>query len=995
METFLNRVVKGILKNQSKYPLTRCRFILPNSTAVRYFRQSLAKKIDRPIFDNNIMTFERFVLNEVGYDRINQIQLLYRFYEKYKRYADKTERFRGQTKPDEFNEYLGWGSMILGEFDEIDAHGKSVKCIFSYLHEMKKIEKFLDSENSAYKKAVTDYKDFSLHLISAYEDLVEDLKSNKLAYIGMAVREFSKDENIEAYIEENSNKHHYFIGLMSLKAAEEAIIKKILNVDMATVYWDIDKSFFDDKDHPAGHYPQQYINGWDYFKKHPKPTLENFFNREKNIHIVGLQKGISQVKFAAQIIENNSDKDSRTALILGDQSLLIPALSAVSSIEVKWNANTGYSLTNTEVYTFFSRLLEMHQGFDGKHYRYDSVLRLSKTCYLSKIFQSYRFNLIRLLESLKKNHIRVINLESIKKLDENAKYSGEKSLYGLFFDPLKGSNSIKQLQAMVDISEFFFSQGLPTLKLKKDPKADYFQRFRKLFQEILQLEKQNGYIQKLSDLKFLLRQLVAEETVEFRDVKDPQVQIMSLLDSRLLDFDQVIITNLNEGTLPGGIKSGQWIPNEIRRLPEFKLDTYIEKDYLYSYHFFRVIQRASEVYLLYNKDSSGFSPGEKSRLIRYLEYFPKKNHKINYPSIGSKDPKPPLQKTIKKNDQIVSIVEDLLFEKGISYTGISEYLKNPSTFYDLFVLKVKELPSTDFTIDAMNRGNVIHRVLESLFKRFVGQYMTIHYYDDMIKELEDAVYQAYREEYGGDKTSKGINYLFLEVTTQHLKNYLESEKKQIKNGQSIKILAIEQEFGYDVKVPFGINERTRRPYLLKGKIDRIDLITEKGYQTLRIIDYKLGQGAIGKVDIEKIFEGNATYSDYYKLQLVFYATLCKYGLMSEQLTRYGHRSFETKETPGPLGLVQNQTSTALSSIDIWEYIDKDQVQFGDISFKRHYPRFEALGYPVTNRVDKSPTTLRDFLTEFDQRLNDLLAEIINPEIDFEFRESLVNYPKRL
>ena len=411
----------------------------------------------------------------------------------------------------------------------------------------------------------------------------------------------------------------------------------------------------------------------------------------------------------------------------------------------------GYALSETEVFTFFSYLITMHENVDDNGYDFEMVLRLSKTCYLEELLEFHNFKIINSIYELKSQYRRVLSFEKIQELNRNATYSESKSLLDLFFKPLKNKSSEFQIKSLIEICDFYLKEKLPkssnaykAFGAKRDPKIYYFQSFRKLFRKILRYELEYQSIESLSDLKYLISQLATSEKIEFVDQSNAKVQIMELLDSRLLDFDQVIITHLNEGVLPKGIKSSHWIPDEIRR--QYGLTTYIEEDYLFTYHFFRVLQRASKVYLLYNQDASGFSSGEKSRWIRYLEYFTSKNHHpIKYPKIRLNTSQIPINKSVKKNRSIMTQLENMICGKGISAEAVLLYLRNPVEFYDRYVLGIQEPRTIEFTIDALKRGTVIHHVLEELFKPYQGKFMESQDYDLMLQGIEEQVLTTYRK----------------------------------------------------------------------------------------------------------------------------------------------------------------------------------------------------------------------------------------------------------
>ena len=475
MESFLDRVVEGI--ENSNHEIDKSIFVLPNALAVRQFRLAISKVIKRPMTDDRILSFDRLIFHSTGYERCENIDLLYTLYDIYSKLS------KGEV--DSFDQFLRWGPMILSEFEDLDAHDADVKEIFTHLAELSAIDQFFGSGDS--ESAVTpvkDYKKFNLLLIRVYEELQQELKNHEKAYYGLAVRKFKDD--INDYLN-RYKQHHFFIGFNALTKAEETILRTIVEEGRATIYWDVDKKFYDNKNHPAGHYLRQYVDKWDYFKKESNlPSLQSYFEKEKNIQILALPKSISQVKCATQIVKNESKQENplNSAIILGDESLLIPTVSAISSTDIAWNTSMGYSIRNTDVYTFFSSFLDAHIEADQIGFSHARLLKLSRTCYFGNLLKGKNYHLKLLLREFTKENKRTVGYCTLKNL---VSYEGGEKIYDLFFEPFKKDDPIKFLKRLISICDFFIENRQPYInKLYKelganqDPTLYYFQCFKNL-----------------------------------------------------------------------------------------------------------------------------------------------------------------------------------------------------------------------------------------------------------------------------------------------------------------------------------------------------------------------------------------------------------------------------------------------------------------------------------------------------------------------------------
>ena len=487
-------------------------------------------------------------------------------------------------------------------------------------------------------------------------------------------------------------------------------------------------------------------------------------------------------------------------------------------------------------------------------------------------------------------------------------------------------------------------------------------------------ESRYKFIRKLTDLVYLIDSLIGNELIEFSGEFGKGVQIMGILESRLLDYDCVVITNLNEGILPRGNKSNRWIPTAVREL--FKIPTYIEDDYLYAYHFFRVIQRASKIHLLYNKDISGSNPGEKSRFIRYLEYFPEPNHEVQNVTSKSQIVNNDFSVRVSKNEEIVKELKEIVFSKGrpckvgISSTALLLYLTNPFQFYEKYILKLGDPKSFEYEIGSLSRGNVVHRTLQTLFEPYVGRELSIADYNEMRSNLNSTIIDSYAKEFKGDDIRRGINYLFTEIIMDYIDNYLKLEKRRLEDGGSIKILHIEE--NPDSKKKCDLEQKCgflvaslEKDYRLKGKIDRIDLIDG---ERIRLIDYKTGRFDSRKLQIPeqlvKDIRDNKGYNPSAKVyfQLLFYAVLCSRLEVSD---------------------IEADSKDYFQGLDFNTYVGKDKVDLGVVSFKTSSPRFERMKFESASGGHQ---TLATYLPEFEKVLTDCIEEILDPDLPFVYEE---------
>jgi len=404
-----------------------------------------------------------------------------------------------------------------------------------------------------------------------------------------------------------------------------------------------------------------------------------------------------------------------------------------------------------------------------------------------------------------------------------------------------------------------------------------------------------------------------------------------MLETRVLDFETIILTSVNEGFLPSGKTNNSFIPFDIKN--EVGLPTYQEKDAIFSYHFYRLITRAKNIYLLYNTETDDAS-GEQSRFITQLAFFQNKlpNHHFTQtivsPKINNEKAK---RQLILKNDAILKKLQ-IESQKGFSPTSLTNYIYNPIAFYKQKILKIYQLDEIEETIATNTMGTVVHRVLEKFYLPFKGKFLTTANIVEMQKNINQETKRIFGQEYKNGDLTKGKNLLIFEVSKQYVARFLRQELQLLKENNQLKIIDLEVDLSCVIHID-GIDF----PIKLKGQADRIDELNG----TIRIIDYKTG----------KVEQKQLNINDWDKL-----LTNHKYS-----------KAFQV--------LLYAYMYVSMQNISI----DKFPLETGIVSFKNLKEGFM--------KVNKSVTTMVE-LNRFEITLKNLLQEILNIEIPFVENENL-------
>ncbi|OIQ23419.1 PD-(D/E)XK nuclease family protein [Lacinutrix sp. MedPE-SW] len=912
MKSFIFDVLTD-LKNKGEN-LSNIHFILPSKRAGVFLRQELSAVVKETIFSPYILSIEEFVEELAQLKSTLNTELLFEFYNSYISLTPKAEQ-------ESFESFSKWAQILLQDFNEIDRYLIPQDKIFDYLSAIKTLDHWSLDDNKT--DVVKNYLKFWDKLKVYYKHYNKALISKKIGYQGLVYREAVN--NIESYISTTS-KTHVFLGFNALNTAEETIIQNLLENNLAYIYWDIDKVFIDNKIHDAGLFTRGHKHNWKYFKKHSFNWESNNYTTNKNIEILGVPKNIGQAKAIGNILEKIGSKNpdfKSTAVVLGDENLLIPVLNSIPLDIKKLNVTMGFPLNSIPLASLFEQLFSIHKKHTNNFYYKDVIAVLSHQ-FIRPLFNNETTNhASQLIEKIQKNNLVYISLEDLIKYNE-----GDNNILKLVFSNWNNnaSTAIEQTFSLIKtIKEY--------LTIEKENNLislEYLFRFNTLFNELYRLNNTYGHINDVSALFSVYNELLSSETLDFQGEPLQGLQIMGMLESRVLDFDNVIISSVNEGVLPSGKTNNSFIPFDVKL--ENNLPTYKEKDAVYTYHFYRLLQRAKNVYILYNTEVDVLTGGEKSRFINQLEL--ENIHDIKHNIIAPTVPKINLNlKEINKTDAVVKQLKHIA-ARGFSPSSLTNYIRNPLDFYYQNVLGIKDLEEVEETIAANTMGTVVHDSLEALYKPFIGKYLKAQDITNMKPLVSTTISSNFLKVYADGDMSKGKNLIIFEIAKRYVENFLDLELKDLKQGNTIKIIALENRSEINLKIP-ELNFNVR----LKGTVDRVD-----EYNGItRIIDYKTGKVEGNQVAVIDWEDLTTDYKKYSK---------------SFQILAYAYMMNKEKPLNFP-------------------------IEAGIISFKNlnaGFLKFTKKETPKGNIKDTLIT--KETLTSFFEELKKLIIEICNPDINF-------------
>ncbi len=841
MTSFIDDVLQSVIEKHQNF--SELIFILPSKRAGVFLKHRLSKTVNTTIFAPDIVSIEAFTETLSQLKPISNSELLFRFYNSYLELTPEEAQVS-------FDAFAKWAQTLLQDFNEIDRYLIPHKDIFDYLSAIQELNHWSTEDHQT--DVVTNYLSFWKKLKSYYEHYTDALLNSGTGYQGILYREAV--EHLESYIQ-TTTKTHIFIGFNALNKAESHIIQELLHNNLAEIYWDIDKTFIEDSIHDAGYFTRIYRKEWRYFENHPFNWVTTNYTKEKHISAIGVSKQVGQAKAIGNILQELIAKNgsvANTAVVLGEEDLLIPVLNSIPESVNTLNITMGLPLKAMPLVSLFDQLLSIHKK-NATTFYYKDVISVLSHQLIRPIFQTTTLNEAeQAIKHLQKHNIIYISYNELAALFEDHKAITELLFSDWNHDIAKTIDHCSKLI-------FKIKAALDADKEKHLLKLEYLYRIHLLFNQIRDLNNTYGYIKSLSSLQFIYKELLSSETLDFRGEPLEGLQIMGMLESRVLDFDTVIISSVNEGILPAGKSNTSFIPYDVKR--ENNLPTYKEKDAVYTYHFYRLLQRAKQVYIVYNTEVEALKGGEKSRFITQLDIEGIHNikHSIAVSEVATTSR--PLQ-SVEKTEAILKRIEAIAL-KGFSPSSLTNYIRNPIDFYYEKLLGINTQDDIEETIAANTLGSVIHNTLETFYKPAVNSDLTEAYLRALIPKIEETVESHFKILYKEGTLKQGKNLIIFEVAKRYIQNFIMSELQHLKEGHQIQILAIEADCKTTIEIP-----ELAFPVTLTGKIDRIDRFNGQ----CRIIDYKTGKVDQGKVEIVNWEDITTDYTKYSKsFQLLTYA----------------------------------------------------------------------------------------------------------------------------
>ncbi|MGB0369450.1 MAG: PD-(D/E)XK nuclease family protein, partial [Flavobacteriales bacterium] len=647
---------------------------------------ALSKQGDRAIWAPKILSIEDFIFELSGYVKVDQISLLFTFYEVYKKHV---------SEPQPLEMFANWATTFLSDINEVDINLVDAEDIFNQLTSVERIAKWNPDGSEAtdlQKRHIKFVESFS----GLYSAVKEQLESENKAYQGMAFRKVA--ESAELVLKQCEWDNVWFAGFNALTVSEEAIIQTFSENETAQVFWDMDEFYANDSIHEAGFYIRKYQQGRGRLKLDSDINWnQNHLTTEpKEIHVVAAQRSVAQAEAAASILSkklegSESDTLSNTAVVLNDEKVLVPLLSNLPTQLTGVNITMGYGLRYSQSVVFLDKVFQLYSSLstDGEFYHKHLMSVLTDGIYLS-VAKADVSQVKKTLVSQKKVYLRREDLS-------NSEF--DKVLFGL--TDVSVASFLEHLKKVVAFIRTAWTGSSHILELK------YLSLLERMLVRLTDLQSEFGGVDSLKTLQVFWRQLTNNQSLDFVGEPIGGLQIMGMLETRNLDFEELIILGVNEGSLPSNAHTPSNFTFDVRRV--FGLACQNERDAVTAYHFYRLIQRAKKVYLIYDQDTTSFGGGEVSRYVQQLQNEAPPNISIKTWGVEQKLPKSESVNEVsipKGKEEIDKLVE--LGKRGFSPSALNTYRSCSLKFYFRYVAGFKEQNTLNEDVDHATFGTAVH-----------------------------------------------------------------------------------------------------------------------------------------------------------------------------------------------------------------------------------------------------------------------------------------------
>jgi len=822
METFLTEVAHTLMAEHPN-DLDQVTVIFNNRRSGLFLRRQFASMGDRPLFLPRIIGIDDLISELGGLEIVPNEFLLFELFDIHRNIGGEGRKF------ETFEEFISFGDMLLADFSEIDLYCVDVQQLFSNLHELKAIGEW-DVETGQLTPFQQKYIEFYKSLYQYYEQLHQRLVNQHKAYGGMAYRYVA--EHIEQLASKATGSQFYFVGFNALSASEQTIIRHFTKAGLGKLITDGDAYYVGDKDQEAGYFLRKYQHG---DIPMPKEYPDHFIQNHKNITIVSCPENVLQCKYAGELIakqiRDNSDHAlEQTALVLADESLLLPTLNALPAEVDTANVTMGYPFVNTAMHSLMMKLFSLQQRRRKELFYHQDILDFLSDQYVCKLLGINNVH-SKLSQLLYNSHIIYADQQEIVSLCKAMSCDPSPLLHIISREVPSPKEFLLQSKTLVDT---LYSTGvLDSNHKEKEALACLLQ----IIDYFIELQDRYHFVENLNVLLKIYTRLARRRSVSFYGEPLRGLQILGVLETRNLDFKRVILISANEGTLPSGRTSNTLIPYNLKRA--FGIPTFHEKDAVYAYNFYRLLQRADEIHLLYNTESDGMGKGSPSRFILQVrrelaEHYP--NNISIHEEVLSAETSSTIESSTLSHPKDAFAIQRLqeISQKGFSPSALNKYRNCPLKFYFENVLGIREIDQVNEDLEQNELGTYIHAILQTIYSEGMGKPVQKKMLQQALENIDQLLSDEFNKDFQHGRSHEGRNHFLESVAKTQITNFLHNEIRHLDKGDEMTIIDLERPLSHSLEVNINGNICSA---IISGIADRIDSCNG----TVRVLDYKSGR----------------------------------------------------------------------------------------------------------------------------------------------------------
>ncbi len=836
---FTDRLAHFIKEND--FDLRKLVIILPSERASKYLVKSLVSVYEKPIFSPEITTIDRWV-KRYSLPIIDKTRLLLYLFEIYQ----KTPEGKEAT----FEDFLTWGTMLLSDFEDIDRYMLDHAQVFKNLKAIKELESW-NIDDDKLSVSQQKFMEFWDRIPVYYEGLHLKVRANDYITSALAYRKIAEDIDL---IKDREGKHFIFAGFNALSTSELTIIKKLKNLKQADYIVDVDDFYFKNQAHEAGTFIRKNLQTLEIQK--PTFVQNELLEKELAIDIVECAQHTGQVKVAAtELAKLSQEEINKTLILLADESLISSMVKNIPANVGKANITLGLPLNQTPVKTWVELLFEIQEN--KSRFKTQAIYHKDLQRIINHVFTISAFGLKEKQalinveqETIRKNKI----FQNVANLPLDAKVM---ELLELMNTDWKNDWQLA-MDCVRKINAFLLNLMPSTAAFERNILA-IFDEALVGFQQIL---SENIPYFNLRSFKLLFFQHWNKKSIAYHGNPINGLQIMGLLETRLLDFENIMVLGLNEGKLPSTNPIKTIIPMDLRYglgLPSTR-----DKQGIYAHHFYRLLNQCKKLTLTYTTAIEQIGSNEASRYITQLELeLTRSNPKIHinrhFYNVPFPQEKMQALNEIQKTPEIITRL-GAFFERSLSASAMNKYLACPLDFYYRYLADLGEDQDVEEELEANTFGTFIHDTLEELYTPYAHYTsdgtkktptpppLSVSGIDTMISQYKQILHKQFMKHFNGDESLflKGKNLLSYEMAMAITRNLLMEEREFVnKSSEPIDIIMLEMKLTKSIEIEVN---GTKKLIHFSGLVDRIDKVGNN----YRVIDYKSGKVTEKDVKFKKL-----------------------------------------------------------------------------------------------------------------------------------------------